>query len=95
MFRIRRQETGAQIGQPVSRVRRARTGATSHGHSEFREQGHDGQLHSEGQHRVNRFFIRLTRPPRCMNITVFRLRGLTRIDEKGKEKKRKKNLNLP
>lgn len=66
LFRIRCQETGAQIGQPVSRVRRARTGTTSHGHSEFREQGHDGQLHSEGQHRVNRF-IHLTRPPRCLD----------------------------
>lgn len=37
LFRIRCQETGAQIGQPVSRVRRAGTGTTSHGHSEFRE----------------------------------------------------------
>lgn len=67
MFRIRCQETGAQIGQPVSRVRRARTGTTSHGHSEFREQGHDGQLHSEGQHRVNRFLFVSRRPPRRMN----------------------------
>ena len=66
MLRIRGEEAGAQIGQPVPRVRRARARTASHGHSEFREQGHDGQLHSQGKHRISRF-IRRTRPPECSN----------------------------
>lgn len=50
----------------MPRVRGARTRTTSHSHSEFREQGHDGQFHSQGQHRIN-CFIRRARPPECLN----------------------------
>lgn len=54
LLRLRGKETRPQIGQSVPRVRRVGTRTASRGHRELRQQGLDGQLHVQGQHRLNR-----------------------------------------
>lgn len=52
LLRVRGKKTRAQVGQSVSRVRRTGARAARHGHRELREQGHDGELRVQGQHRL-------------------------------------------